>query len=175
MAAFQDSYKASASFDTQLKPVSSSCMKSIASLNAAGLPRENALVQALPLSSWRPELPAVQHHSHTFRTRSYTRRGRANTFAQISEPPPQPAPWTAQHAIQPADVEESSPACHSHPALRSVLSRGNDHRRQRRPRSRIANRPAPIAQQPPPHRRRYPRRRRGNHRVGQHRRAVYDV
>jgi hypothetical protein len=137
------------SCDTQWKPVSSSCMKSLASLNAAGLPRENALVQALRLSSWRPELPAVRHHSHTFPTRSYTREGRANTFAEISEPPPQPAPWTL--SIDRAGGSKSPPpACHSHPALRSVLSGGTIPRGQRRPRSRIAKPEAPIAQRPRP-------------------------
>ena len=67
LVAFQVSYKASASFDTQLKPVSSSCMKSVASFNTAGLSRENALVQALPLrflsygfAAHAPPLPATR-------------------------------------------------------------------------------------------------------------------
>lgn len=55
---------------THRKPVSSSCMKSLASLNAVGLPLKKGLVQALPLSSCRPGVLVVRHHSHTLPTRS---------------------------------------------------------------------------------------------------------
>ena len=65
------------SFDTQWELVSSS----LASLNAAGLPRGNALVQALPLSSWRLNYRPFDTIATRFRPRSYTRKGRANTFA----------------------------------------------------------------------------------------------
>jgi len=79
----------------------------------------------------------------------------------------------AQHAIEPADVEESSAGLPQPsgveigtvPGERSPAANVD-----RAPESR--NRSAPIAPRPPPRRSRYPRRWRGNHRVGQHRRAV---
>jgi hypothetical protein len=98
---------------------------SLASFNAAGLPRENALVQALPLSSWRLNYGPFDTIPTRFRQgRTPIRAARTRSYRSANRRPNRHL--GRQHAIEPADVEESSPACHSHPALRSVLSRGND-------------------------------------------------
>ena len=110
----------------------------ISIVERSGVAARERAGQALPLSSWRPELPAVRHHSHTFPTRSYTRKGRANTFA-----------WSANRR---PNRRLKRSACDRASGCRRVLRRpatairprdrycpgGTIPRGQRRPRSRIA-------------------------------------